>query len=90
MRASRAGSGEMSRGRDVAEGTLPQQTVLFEMTAGSTLETPVMVKGSGMGWGLSSKRSSSDRGTMAAPGGRSGAGDGSWVWVAVSCRRKDG
>jgi len=59
--ASRAGRGEMSRGCDVAEGTLPQWTVLFEMTAGSTLETPVVVEDAGMGRGLSSKGSSSVR-----------------------------
>jgi len=77
----------MSRGRDVAEGTLPQWTVLFEMTAGSTLETPVVVGGSRMDGGLSSKGSSPVRG---APDGRSGAGDKVWVHAAVSCRRKDG
>jgi len=75
-RASRAGSGEMSRGCDVAEGALPQGTVLFEMTAGSTLETPVVVEDPRMGWGLSSKGSSSIRGAMAAANGGSGAGDG--------------
>jgi len=89
-RASRAGSGEMSRGRDVAEGTFPQWAVLFEMTAGSTLETPVMVEDSGVSRSLSLKRSGSVRGTMAVPGGGSGTGDGSWARVAVSCRRKDG
>jgi len=74
----------------VAEGALPQRAVLFEMTAGSTLETPVVVKGSRMGRGLSSKGSSSIQGVTAASDGGSGAGDGSWVGVAVSCRRKDG
>jgi len=41
---SRAGSGEMFRGNDVTEGTLPLETILFEMMAGSTLETPMVVK----------------------------------------------
>jgi len=89
-RASRAGSGEMSRGCDVAEGTFPQRTVLFEMTAGSTLETPVVVEDPGMGWSLSSEGSSSVRGAMAASSGRSGTGDGDVVRAAFSCRRKDG
>jgi len=90
LRASRAGSGEMSRGYDVAERTLPQWTVLFEMMAGSTLETPMVVEDAWMGRGLSSKRSGSIRRAMAASDRGSGAGDGVWVWVAVSCHRKDG
>jgi len=89
-RASRAGSGEMSRGCDVAEGTLPQWTVLLEMMAGSTLETPVVVEGARMGRGLSSKGSSSIQGAMVASSGRSGASNEVWVLAAVSCRRKDG
>jgi len=89
MRASRAGSGEMSRGCDVAEGTLPQWTVLFEMTAESTLETLVVVENAGVGRGLSLKRSSSVR-RVAAPGGGGRTSDGVWVRAAVSCRRKDG
>ena len=88
--ASRAGSGEMSRGCDVAEGTLPQQAVLFEMTAGFTLETPVVIEDARMGRGLSPKRSSSFCGAMAASSGGGRTSNGVWVWMAVSCRRKDG
>jgi len=88
--ASRAGSGEMSRGCDVAEGTLPQWTILFEMTAGSTLETSVVIEDARMGRGLSPNGSSSIRGAMAASSGGGRTSDGVWVWTAVSCHRKDG
>jgi len=56
---SRAGSGEMSRGSDVAEGALPLRAILFEMMAGSTLEVPMVVEGSWMGRGLLLKGSCS-------------------------------
>jgi len=88
--ASRAGSGEMSRGRDVAEGTLPQWTVLFEMMAGSTLETLVVVEDARMGRGLSSKGSSSVHRVVTTPGRGGWASDRAGVGAAVSCRRKDG
>jgi len=84
----RAGSGEMSRGRDAAEGTFSLRTVLFEMTAGSTLETLMVVEGSRVGRGLSSKGSSPTSRACAAFRGRGGTGDGVWHRRGVSCHRK--
>jgi len=79
----------MSKGRDVAEGALPQWTVLFEMTAGSTLETPVVIGVARMGRGLSSKGSGSVR--VVTTFDRGGwTSDGVGGRLAVSCRRKDG
>jgi len=80
----------MSRGRDVAEGTLPQGTILFEMAAGSTLETPMVVEDSRVGRSLSSDGSSSVRGARVAVDGMGRTGNGVRVWAAVSCHRKDG
>jgi len=88
--ASRASRGEMSRGRDVAEGTLPEGTILFEMMAGSTLETPVVSKGPMVGRGLLSEGSSSVRRVRVPVNGTGRTGDGVRVWAAVSCHRKDG
>ena len=86
---NRAGSGEMSRGRDVAEGTLPLRTVLFEMTARPTLETSVMVGDPGVDRSLPSKRSGSFCGVSTASSRRGWAGDGVWARMGFSCCRKD-
>ena len=80
----------MSRGRDVAEGTFPKGTILFEMTAGSTLEATMMVEDARMDRSLSSEGSGSVRGTGVAVGGEGRTSDGVWVWAVVSRRRKDG
>jgi len=63
----RTGSGEMSRGSDVAEGTLPLRTVLFKVVVGSTLEATPVVKGSGVA-------------STPTRGGELG-GDVIWYWV---------
>jgi len=57
MGTSRAGSGEMSRGSEVAEWALPFGTVLFKVMVGATLEAPMVVESPWMGRGLSSKGS---------------------------------
>ena len=86
--ASRAGSEEMSRGSDVAEGTLPFGAVLFKVLAGATLETSMMVEDPWVDWGLSSKRSGPFRG-LSVRGVDTGEGVGGGR-AAFSCRRKDG
>ena len=58
----------MAWGGDMAEGTLPLRTVLFKVTAGSTLETMPVIDNPGM------TKSSSRRGRLR--GG--GAGGRAW------------
>ena len=88
---SRAGSGGMSRGCDMAEGTLPEGTVLFKVAAGATVETAVVIEKSGVDRSLLSGWRSTLRGVFAATtrgGGR--VGDRVWGGRTPSCRRKDG
>ena len=81
----------MSRGRDMAEGTLPEGTILFKVAAGSTLETLMVIKDSRVGRSLSSEGSGSVGGVgVLVMDGMGRAGDGVLVWAAISCCRKDG
>jgi len=88
--ASRAGSGEMSRGSDVAEGALPRGTVLFKVMAGSTVETLMVDELPRMSRGLSSKGSSTlgRAGIASCREGRAHGGVGNWRGT-TSRRRKD-
>jgi len=62
--------------------------VLFKVSAGATLETPVVVECSWVGWGLSSKRSGPFGGpSIGGVNVRDGVGGSR---AAFSCRRKDG
>jgi len=79
----------MSRGCDVAEGTFPQRTILFEMKAGSTLETPVVIEDSRVSRSLSLEGFSSNRGVCITVDRMGSTGSGDGVRAAVNCCRKD-